>query len=264
MYFCAVNGTATSQVSCLDRGLAFGDGTFTTAKIVNGEICWLSAHLHRLSRACQALLIAPPDMNKLSIYLQQQARPYALAVLKVIITSGIGGRGYARASNMAATTVVTISEFPTHYLTWQQQGIRLGISEQRLSVGPMLAGIKHLNRLEQVLIKQELASTTFDDLLVANYHGYMLETSCANVFWWQDEQLCTADVSESGINGLVRQRILQQYPDIKQVNLTHAQIPQVQAMFICNSLMGIIAVNQLADCALAIQKVQQFSALYVE
>ena len=153
MYYCSVNGQKSQLISVKDRGLAYGDGIFTTAKISHGKVLLFDEHFARLKEGCLKLGLLLPDFANLAHEVSEQAEAYDIAVLKIMITSGEGGRGYSRQGIEKANTIIQISPFPEHYGTWQSKGIRLGISQQLLGINPLLAGIKHLNRLEQVMIR---------------------------------------------------------------------------------------------------------------
>ncbi len=151
-----INGVAQDTLSASDRAVQFGDGCFTTAAVREGRIQLLEAHLQRLQDGCQRLLMAAPDRALLAEEMRRAAAGQREAVLKVILTPGAGGRGYSRAGCTQPTRIFALRPWPQHYATLQQQGARLVTSPVRLAQNPMLAGIKHLNRLEQVLIRAAL------------------------------------------------------------------------------------------------------------
>lgn len=257
MKYCSVNGQQKTDISVTERGLAYGDGLFTTAKIVNGQIILLDKHIERLTLGCQKLKLSLPLMVNLTEQLQSIAKAYPLAVLKVMITAGSGGRGYSRIgiSDNASNVIIMVSDFPSHYPVLAQQGINLGDSQQHISISPMLAGLKHLNRLEQVLLKAELDDRCEDDLIVTNCQDEVIEVTSSNVFYWLDGQLCTPDLSTSGVDGIIRQAILAKNPQINVCHTKLAELKQAQAIFICNSLMGIIPVKTYNNRILAIDGV---------
>ncbi|KGJ87698.1 aminodeoxychorismate lyase [Colwellia psychrerythraea] len=259
MKYCSINGQQQTEIAVTERGLAYGDGLFTTAKVVNGQVILLDKHIERLTLGCQQLKFTAPPMANLTTQLQAVAATYPLAVLKVMITAGSGGRGYSRVglSENATNVIIIVSDFPSHYEELAQNGISLGDSKQQLSTSPMLAGLKHLNRLEQVLLKAELDDRIEDDLVVTNCQGNVIEAISANLFYWLDGQLYTPDLSISGVNGIIRQAILAKYPQINICNTKLAELKQAQAMFICNSLMGIIPVKTYNNRILTIDDVQR-------
>lgn len=245
MKYCSINGQKLTDIAVTDRGLAYGDGIFTTAKIVNGEVVLLEKHIERLVHGCRHLkLHLPADIN-LTAQLTAAVKDYPLAVLKVMITAGSGGRGYSRLglSESATNIIIMISDFPSHYESLAQKGIIVGDSKQQISTSSMLGGIKHLNRLEQVLLRTELDERSEDDLIVTNCQGNVIEATSSNMFYWQKEQLCTPEITTSGVDGLIRQAIITKKPDVKVCQTSLENINDAQAMFISNALMGIIPIK---------------------
>lgn len=243
MKYCLVNGIEQSYIDVENRGLAYGDGLFTTAKIIGGKVQYLTAHVHRLLLGCEKLALLAPDKVELTKQFIKIAEQYSLAVLKVIITAGSGGRGYARSNTSHSNVIIMVYDYPNHYDELVSQGISLGNSNQQIGVNPMFSGIKHLNRLEQVLLRQELVGSKEDDLIVTNVNDEVIEATSANLFFWLDDKLCTPDIALSGVNGIMRQTILQQYPDTLIRNVSLKQLESSTAMFICNCVMGVMPVK---------------------
>ncbi|KGJ90069.1 aminodeoxychorismate lyase [Colwellia psychrerythraea] len=245
MKYCSINGKQQTTLAVTDRGLAYGDGIFTTAKIVNGQVLLLEKHIERLTHGCQYLKLKLPTNINLQKQLADVVKGFSLAVLKVMITAGSGGRGYSRfgLTENSANLIIMISDFPRQYELLAQQGITLGDSKQQISTSPMLGGIKHLNRLEQVLLRDELDKRIEDDLIVTNCQGNVIEATSSNIFYWHNEQLCTPEISTSGVNGIIRQAIIAKKNDIKICQTRLEDLKHAQAMFISNSLMGIMPVK---------------------
>lgn len=243
MKTCLINGIEQNHIDIENRGLAYGDGLFTTAKILDGKVQYLSAHVDRLLLGCEKLALFAPNKVELTKQLIQLAEQFNLAVLKVIITAGSGGRGYARSNISPSDVIIMVHDYPNHYDELVNQGISLGNSKQRIGINPMLSGVKHLNRLEQVLLRQELVDTDMDDLVVINVKGEVIEATSANLFFWLNDKLCTPDIAESGVNGIMRQTILQEYPDTLIKNVTLPDLANSSAMFICNCVMGVMPVK---------------------
>ena len=257
MKYCSVNGNQQKSIALNERGLAYGDGLFTTAKIINGEVVLLAKHIERLIRGCQQLKITAPLEQSLIKQLQSVAKAFSYAVLKVMITAGSGGRGYSRIglADNASNIIIIVSDYPAHYSALAEQGITLGDSEQKIGINPMLAGLKHLNRLEQVLLRAELDTRQEDDLVVSNCQDNVIEVTSANLFYWQKGQLCTPDLSLSGVNGIIRQQVLAKYPETQISQTRLSDLNEVSAMFICNSLMGIMPVKTYNNRDLVIDEV---------
>lgn len=244
-----------------ERSTAYGDGVFTTAKIMHGKVVDLTQHLNRLKSSTEKLLIGYNDQG-LGEHLANLAKRFELAVLKVIVTAGEGGRGYSRINSSAQKILITVHEYPQHYDKWSIDGITVGIAKFQLGVNPGLAGIKHLNRLEQVLLRQELDSRPEDDLLALNCNGHIIEVSAGNVFWRKKGEINwqTPTLEQSGVDGLLRQKILSVLPRATIVTVNVEQLADVQSMFICNSIMGIVPVKVFDNQSLDISQVHQLKS----
>ncbi len=255
MLYSSVNFNKTDQIDISDRGLAFGDGIFTTAKIVDGEIQYRQQHLQRLQAGCSRLAIVDVDWLNLNLELSKAAKQQPLATLKVIISAGNSQRGYSRAGIASPTIIVTVSEFPCHYHLWQQQGVVLGLSSIKLGINPQLAGLKHLNRLEQVLIRNELDTLNVDEVIVTDLNDNIVECNTANIFWLNNNIWYTPELDTAGVKGIIRNKILSTLTNVQTIKADVGQLKNAQAMFICNSLLGLAAVKQFNDLPMNIAPV---------
>ena len=156
----------TSSISTHDRGLNYGDGFFTTAIITDGQVEHWAYHKARLIECAQRLAFPALEFTALESHITQQVASQAQAVVKIVVTRGEGGRGYAPPSECNLNIIVSVLPYPKHYNSLPDTGISLAISPIKLAVQPHLAGLKTLNRLEQVLIKNALQAQHSDDALV--------------------------------------------------------------------------------------------------
>ncbi|WP_286268801.1 aminodeoxychorismate lyase [Thalassotalea hakodatensis] len=258
MLYCSLNGIRTEDISITDRGLAYGDGVFTTAKIVDGTILLLMEHIERLKESCARIALSDIDWHALKAELVKQSTAFPLAVLKVMITAGTGGRGYSRIGVSKPNVIVMVHEFPKHYIDWQQAGVSIGIAKTRLGINPNLAGIKHLNRLEQVLIRKELDESQWQDLIVTDVQNNIVETSCANVFWIKNNDVFTPELGSSGVSGLLRNQTIRQLSEIKLIKEPLDSLVDIDAMIICNSVMGYVPVKNFNGHTLSLSVASRF------
>lgn len=234
-----------------DRAFNYGDGCFTTMRVVLGRVEYVDAHLERLRTTCEVLGIKGVDFNKLDKEIAKTALNLSDAVIKVLISRGRGGRGYASHGVTDCHYVISIHDRPAHYEDWQLHGIHVGLSDVRLGHQPLLAGLKHNNRLEQVIIKDRAAKMPYDEVIVCDIDGFMVEASSANVFWKDGNIWNTPDTSLCGVNGIVRQQLLSAFAknDIQCciVRAMPSALFSAEYAFICNSLMGIVPIKQFTD-----------------
>lgn len=244
-----INGIESEQLSAKQRAVGFGDGLFSTFRIVNGKVQHLDAHIQRLQRGCDALAIGGIDWQLLEHEMRQAAASASqrMMVGKTIISRGQGGRGYSPEGVSEPARIVSIFPFPEHIGKWREQGIELIQAELQLGIQPTLAGHKTLNRLEQVIGKQELIGKGAVEGVFCDSDGYVVECNAANLFWRKDDILFTADLSLAGVTGIMRQRILQfcqqhQRP-VEVVRIQPAALQEADEMFICNGITGPVPVT---------------------
>lgn len=240
------------------RSFMYGDGHFTTAKVVAGEIALLDLHLARLKKAHKQLKMNPLLWAKLENTMQDMAQPYELAVIKVQISRGQAVRGYGQTQRTSPAIFISINALNHDFEQSSGQCIELPLLTTQLAIQPLLAGIKHCNRLEQVLIAHEIETTGAEDGLVLDLTGALIETSKANIFCYQAGNWYTPDLSNSGVAGVMREHILA-CSDTQEARLDFTSaIANTDAAFICNSLIGIKPVSVLAGKSLDLAPVEVF------
>ena len=259
-----INGIPQETLPASDRAIQFGDGCFTTARIAAGQVCLLDAHLQRLQMACEKLLIPFIAWAELQREMVELARGNERGVLKVIISRGSGGRGYSAANCMHPARILSVSGYPAHYDGWRREGITLELSPVRLGRNPHLAGVKHLNRLEQVLIRTHLEQTDADEALVLDSEGVVTECCAANLFWRNGKDVFTPRLDQAGVNGLMRQFCLQQLAHsgyrVVEVHAREAVLAEADEMVVCNALMPVVPVRQYGSQRFSSRELYAFLA----
>jgi 4-amino-4-deoxychorismate lyase len=247
-----VSQDEAAGVHPLDRAIAYGDGVFATMRSKDAKILYLDRHLQRLVQSCQRLAFQWQASDALVAKLGIFAREYPNHCIKLIVSRGLGGRGYTAptADKLKPTEILCVSELPSHYRDWQQKGIALAISDIKLGRQPRLAGIKHLNRLEQVLIKSQPLSNEEQDFLVLDSLDNVIETAMANVFFVKNEAIYTPALNYAGVSGVTRELIIEALLSLGHnviVGPIHLDfVRQAEHIFISNSLFGIVDVVKLA------------------
>ncbi|MCU5775427.1 aminodeoxychorismate lyase [Erwiniaceae bacterium BAC15a-03b] len=246
-----INGEVQDRLAVSDRAVQFGDGCFTTARVRDGEVDWLADHLQRLQLGARRLLIEGVDWLALEAEIKAAAAGQGDGVLKAVITRGSGGRGYSAAGCSTPTRIVSFAPYPSHYHRLRESGARLALSPVRLGLNPLLAGIKHLNRLEQVLIRTQLEQTGADEALVLDTAGKLVECCAANLFWRIDQQVFTPLLTHSGVDGIMRQRIIslleQKGYHCQEVSVEMSVLSRADEVLICNALMPVLPVYQVEE-----------------
>lgn len=247
-----INGVESETLPINDRSTQYGDGFFTTMKVENGEICLWPFHLNRLKTTAKRLMMTAPNWQKLEEHVYSIARDLPLGGIKVLISRGAGGRGYSPEGCVTTQVIVSDFQYPSHYKRWQENGIELGVSTIKLGLSsPHLAGMKHLNRLEQVLIKDEIAKTEVTDVVVLDLNNKVIETSIGNIFWIKDGRIFTPDLSFSGIEGVMKKHLQQLIEEsqleLNEVSVELCELENADEVFITNSLFEIVPINAIVN-----------------
>ncbi|KZN57414.1 aminodeoxychorismate lyase [Pseudoalteromonas luteoviolacea] len=251
------------DVSHKDRGLNYGDGFFTTVKIDSGALALWDYHLMRLQECEKRLGFPALDYKSLTNECQEIAKERNLGFLKVLVTRGCGGRGYGLPEKPTPKIIVTQGDLPSHYKDWKKNGVSLGYSDIQLGHQPLFAGLKTLNRLEQVMIKQGAQNSLFDDVLVEDIAGNIIESSASNILVVKNGGVFTPKLDMCGISGVYLRHLCSQLKVIEQ-RIQRQDLEQADAIYICNSLMGLVPVKsldkQIFDVHTALQLKEEIEA----
>lgn len=237
-----INGQPADCIALADRGLAYGDGLFETVKVREGRALLLERHLARLQEGCQRLAI-PCDMRELRAELQAYMQQLDQGVCKLILTRGAGQRGYASPNPCVPQRILQASSLPQWPAAHAQIGIELFACELRLAVQPRLAGLKHLNRLEQVLARAEWTDPAYAEGLLLDQHGRVVDGVFSNVFIVHKQQLLTPSLTRCGVAGVMRAELVARATAaglaVQEMDISLQLLQQADEVFMCNSLYGI-------------------------
>ena len=230
------------RVDCIDpgdRGLAYGDGVFETMRVHRGGIPWLDAHLQRLQRGAQRLAIELPDEMLLRAEIATVCGGREAAVLKLIVTRGTGGRGYAPPLHSDLTWMLSLHDAPS-----PMQAVDVIWCGATLADQPALAGIKHCNRLEQVLARREVVAANTDEGLMCDAAGKVISATSANLFIHDGDGWLTPKLDRSGVAGICRDWLLR-HVRVGETVLDRDDVLRSSAVFLCNAVRGILPVRRL-------------------
>lgn len=240
-----INGHFSQSIDADDRGLAYGDGLFETIKVSAGLPQFINEHLQRLASGCDRLRIAcdeqllRKEINRLLSVVELDQ-----GILKIIISRGQRGRGYRPELGLQANRIISLSPSSLDYSHQQSAGVAVRLCDTRLSINPLLAGMKHLCRLENVLARAEWHDDTVAEGLMLDMEGRLVEGTMSNIFLVKDGRLCTPALHRCGVEGVVREVILGKLSSqlslpCQTSELAIQDIYSAEELFLCNSLIGI-------------------------
>ncbi len=238
-----INGEHRHCVDVSDRGFQYGDGLFETIEVLQGKPVFLERHLSRLAAGCRRLLIPAPDRELLETEARQLAAASERAVLKLIVTRGSGGRGYRQPDLISPTRVFGLHPYPDYPPHFQTDGINARFCQQRLSLNPSLAGVKHMNRLEQILARAEWQDQEIQEGLMLDTQDQVVEGTMSNLFVVKAGSLYTPSLTACGVAGIVRELIIE---FAQRINLPlfescvdQTAVLQADELFVSNAVIGI-------------------------
>ncbi|WP_342243019.1 aminodeoxychorismate lyase [Pseudomonas sp. OTU5201] len=243
-----VDGHPAESLSIKDRGLAYGDGLFETIAVRAGRPPLLEYHMARLSEGCRRLGI-PLDFQLMRTELLAFSAGLGEGVAKLIITRGEGLRGYAPPPVALPRRILQSAPFPSYPEGYWEQGVQLFSCATRLAEQPLLAGLKHLNRLEQVLARAEWQGGEFAEGLMRDQSGRVIEGVFSNLFMARDGVLITADLGRCGVAGVMRAALLDGARaagvEVEVRDIPFDEFLRADEVFLCNSLFGIWPVRSV-------------------
>lgn len=243
-----IDGLPEQGLPLDDRGLAYGDGVFETIMVSAGQPLWLNEHLVRLRRGAEALGITAPRNSEWACDVQrlQAAADPAEFVIKLLLTRGSAGRGYAPMAPASPRRIALRLPAPESMARERSSGIHLRWCETRLAIQPRLAGIKHLNRLEQVLARAEWSDPGVHEGLMLDTGDRVVCATAANLFVRGNGRWVTPAVTRCGVAGVCRAFLMVQL-EAAIVDLSAADVLAAEELFVCNSVRGILPVVALGD-----------------
>ena len=226
-------------VSIANRGLNYGDGVFETMRVHRGELPLWPQHLARLRAGAGRLDIEIPDAAFIEARIVDMISAIDAGVLKLLLTRGEGGRGYAPPDDAVPTWMLSLQPLPA-----MQTALRVHPCETRLAIQPALAGIKHCNRLEQVLGRAEAARAGCDEGLMRDMAGNPVCATSANLLVLRAGRWRTPPVEACGVAGVLRGWLLVQGL-VEVAPVTSGELEDANAVALCNAVRGILPVRAL-------------------
>ncbi len=243
--WCLIDGRASASLPADDRGLAYGDGLFETVRFVAGRAPLWRWHLARLRLGAGRLRLSMPDPSH-CWHEAQRVADGADCIVKLILTRG-GGRGYAPMQS-DCRRIVLRQELPALDQGAYCRGLRLRWCRLRLAQQPALAGLKHLNRLEQVLARAEWHDRRIDEGLLLDTDGRIVSATAANVFLVRDGRLLTPSLHLCGVAGVARAWLLaraRRRMPVQEVDLRPDDLAAADELFLSNAVRGVVPVRAL-------------------
>jgi len=209
----------------VDDGLLYGIGFFETINILE-EACFLSEHVKRINASLEAFQIN----RRLTETCMRQLitiHNWHNIVLKIVIS---------KCNTLAITRRNPYTE--THY----RDGFSLTQSDVMKSTHSAFIRHKSLNYGENLWAMKGAKKSGYNDCLFANEFGNITESSIANLFIIENNQLITPPLTEGLLPGIIRSKMLQMY-SVREEAITPERILKCDGAFLTNCIVGVIKVS---------------------
>jgi 4-amino-4-deoxychorismate lyase len=245
-----VEGQPALGIDVLDRGLHYGDGLFETIACRGGHARFLELHLQRLAAGCERLGIGPPQRAGLAAQIRALAATAPACIIKLIVTRGSAtARGYGAQGDEQTRTILLQYPWAAEDPAAWEQGVVARTAHGRLGENPALAGLKHLNRLEQVLIRGEWTDPVIREALVFSSSGWLVSGTMSNVFLVREGRIMTPAIIGAGIRGVMRRVVMREAQrgglEVTEAALDAAALASAEEIFLTNARIGIWPVRVL-------------------
>lgn len=246
MIECLVDGELSFGVSAADRGLHYGDGLFETLAVFDGQPRFWQGHMDRLAAGCERLGLPVTPQAVLLREVQTVAAGRSRCMVKIILTRGPAGIGFRPRTVSETTRVVCAFAWPEVEGQPELAGVRTRICELRLGIQPRLAGLNHLNRLEQVMARSEWTDPTIHEGILLDREDHVISAIRSNIFLVTAGRILTPRLDRCGIRGVMRAAILAAFRErCEQRRITLDMLPDADEVFICNVLHGVYPVSRI-------------------
>ena len=252
-----IDGEPARGIDALDRGLHYGDGLFETIACRGGHARFLELHLQRLAEGCQRLGIHYSDRGGLTTRIRALAATLPDCIIKLIVTRGSAtARGYGAHGDEQARTLLLQYPWGVQDPAPWEHGVAVRIARGRLGENPALAGIKHLNRLEQVLIRAEWTDAAIQEALVFSSSGWLVSGTMSNVFLVRDGRIMTPAITAAGVRGVMRRVVMRAAQrggvPVTEATVDAATLASAEEIFLTNARIGIWPVRSLDGRSIAV------------
>ncbi len=246
---CLVDGQETHFLPVSDRGLQYGDGLFETIAWIDGRAPLLDRHWRRLEHGCARMALTLPERVRVESEFDRAAAGLRRAVLKLIVTRCGSERGYRFAAGAGSRRIVSSGPWPDRPEHWYRDGVAVRVCSTRLSSQPLLAGLKTLGRLEQVMARAEWHGDEYYDGLMLEADGTLVCATMNNIFLVRDSKLLTPELSRCGVAGVMRAEVMEVASaagiDIECRNIDVGELADCDELMLTNAISGILPVSRI-------------------
>ena len=245
-----IDGEVESKISIFNRNMQYGDGLFETCVAKDSQVLFWENHFDRLNNGCKRLKIKKIAN---SVWLKDIKKALSLSsenncIVKLILSRGNSLRGYSYSKDIEPIRVVIVSKL-NEYKTKKTYSLEYAMSG--FHSNPKLAGIKHCNRLEQIMARTNMLA---DEAIMLDESKSIISVTQGNLYFIFGNKLVTPKLDKCGVIGSRRSIILELSRfinlEVAEDEISIKQLEKANEVFVSNSLIGIQPVTSIGDYCL--------------
>ena len=244
---------ARAKVSVFDHGFLYGDGVYETLRAYKGTVFMLDEHMERLFHSASLISLTipkKPEEIKRAVYETLGANRLKEAVIRITVSRGEGPLGLDPDLCPEPTFVIFAGAFKGYPAGQYQNGVNIAfVNTRRNYISALDPQIKSLNFLNNILAKIEAKKINAYEAVMLNYRGYVAEGTISNIFFVNENTLCTPAMDVGILGGITRRIILDIAGEsgirTKEGKFRPERIYDAEEVFISNSTMEVMPVTQV-------------------
>lgn len=228
------------------RAARYGDALFETVRIAHGKPSWWEFHRARLLAGADALrLEVDIDALEADIKIILHRNSVVTGLVRIAVSRAGGERGYKPRSRTSDTLIETIE---SDEIEWKE-AIKVRISSyKRPSAAVLPPGCKLAQGLTSTLAGIEAQESGFEDAILLFEGGFVSEATSANLFWRIGSQLYTPSRECGIVDGIVRQRIIEQRSvEVEQGSYLLEHLLSADEVFMTNVVIGVRSIGEIVS-----------------
>jgi len=227
-----------ARVSVLSPGFLYAWGLFETMRSVNGKIVYCNEHLRRIKNSCAHLRMRfPYSLPGLKRHIEQVVKINGSSDAYVRLTLW-------KNQNNSADTLIFVRKYSPLAAVEYRKGFSCLFSKARINEKCFLPRLKSTNYLLYQLAYVEAKEKGFDEAIILNSRGYLVEGSRSNVFFIKENKIFTPALGCGCLSGITRKVVfdLAKRKGIKicEGKFVPSDLFSADEAFLTNSLMGIM------------------------
>jgi branched-chain amino acid aminotransferase len=243
----------SARVSVFDHGYLYGDGVFEGIRAYNGVIFKLKEHIDRLYRSAHMIMLEIPlskqEMQE-AIITTMRANNLKDAYIRVVVSRGEGDLGLDPRKCKNPNVVIITDKIVLYPQELYENGLEIITVPTRRNIPEAInPQIKSLNYLNNILAKIEAINSGYQEAIMLNHDGFVVECTGDNIFILRENILFTPPAYLGALKGITRDTVIElarkKGIEVKEDTITRYDLYNAQECFLTGTAAEIVPVVKI-------------------